>query len=102
LSIRKERGLIREFHGGQDDSKTTHPPESPDLAPSDVFLFGDVNRPLGRCPFDNADGLLFAIGDILDRFGRPTLISIFEEWMRRLQKSIDTEREYVGRPKESI
>jgi hypothetical protein len=76
--------------------RAPHPPDSPDSAPSDFFLFGKGKRQFsGRC-FDNADDLLAAIHDILDGLGRPTLIGVVEGWMRRPQQCIDAKVDHAG------
>jgi hypothetical protein len=73
-----------------------HPPYSPDLAPSDFFLFEDVKGQLSECFFDHADDLLTAVQEILDGFDKPTLVRVFEEWVRILEQCIETEGECVG------
>jgi hypothetical protein len=42
-----------------------HPPYSPDLAPSDFYLFGDAKRCLARLSFEDAYQLLAAAEGIL-------------------------------------
>jgi hypothetical protein len=58
--------------------KAHHPLYSPDLAPSDFLLFGNVKRQLSGCCFDGADDILPAVHRILDGYDRSTLISVFE------------------------
>jgi hypothetical protein len=60
-------------------TRAPHPPYSPDLAPSDFFLFGAVKRQLSKCSFDHVDDLLTAVQEILDGSDKPTLIKFFEE-----------------------
>jgi histone-lysine N-methyltransferase SETMAR len=43
-----------------------HPPYSPDLAPSDFYLFGSVKRCLAGLSFEDADQLLTAIEGVLE------------------------------------
>jgi histone-lysine N-methyltransferase SETMAR len=43
-----------------------HPPYSPDLAPSDFYLFGDVKRCLAGLSFKDLDQLLAAVEDVLE------------------------------------
>jgi hypothetical protein len=73
-----------------------HPPSSPDLAPSDFFLFGYVKRKLMRYHAESPPELLIPIRVILSEIPRETLNAVFLEWMERLQKCIDTNVEYVG------
>jgi histone-lysine N-methyltransferase SETMAR len=87
--------LSMDFLNANGMKKAPHPPYSPDLAPTDSFLFGDVKRQLNGYSFNSAVDLLTAVHHILDGYDRSTLISVFEEWMRRLRQCIDAEREYV-------
>jgi hypothetical protein len=79
-----------DFMDGNRITRGRHPPYSPDLAPSDFFLFGDVKRQLSGCSFDHADDLLTAVREILDAFGARTLIRVSEEWVMRLEQCIET------------
>jgi histone-lysine N-methyltransferase SETMAR len=72
-----------------------HPPYSPDLAPSDFYLFGYVKGCLAGNAFADADELLDAVQRILEGIEKATLQAVFLEWMERLEKCIDTNGEYV-------
>jgi hypothetical protein len=85
-----------DFMNAKRMTRVPHPPDSPDLAPSDFFLFGDVKRPLSGCSFDHADDLLTAVQKTLDSFDKAASIRVFEECVRRLEKCIVTKGEYVG------
>jgi hypothetical protein len=50
-----------------------HPPYSPDLAPSDFYLFGYVKRRLARLSFEDADQLLAAVERVLEGIEKVTL-----------------------------
>jgi hypothetical protein len=82
--------------------KALHPPNSPDEAPLDFVLFADLKSSRSECCFDNSDHPLRAIHHIRDRFDRPTLISLFEECLRRFQQSVDVEGDHSVCPKHSI
>jgi hypothetical protein len=43
-----------------------HPPYSPDLAPSDFYPFGYINRCRARVSFEDADQLLAAVESVLE------------------------------------
>jgi hypothetical protein len=45
--------------------RAPHPAYSPDLAPSDFYLFGYVMQLLSGCQFADQDSLLQAFSDIL-------------------------------------
>jgi hypothetical protein len=44
-----------------------HPPYSPDLAPLDFYLFGDVKKCLAGLSFEDADQLLAAVESVPER-----------------------------------
>jgi len=72
-----------------------HPPYSPDLAPSDFFLFGYVKNLLQGQSFATAADLLAAVQVVLGSIGRPVLLSVFREWMQRLKRCIEINGDYV-------
>jgi hypothetical protein len=76
-----------------DANRMTGAPHPPDLAPSDFFLFGDAKRELSGCSFDDADDLLTAVQEPLDGFEQSTSISVFDEWVKRLEQCIETQGE---------
>jgi hypothetical protein len=73
----------------------SHPPYSPDLAPSDFFLFGPVKTSLRRMVFESAEELLEAVMTILRGIPIETLSATFHQWMDRLQTCIDIGGDYV-------
>jgi hypothetical protein len=72
-----------------------HPPSSPDLTPSDFYLFGHVKRCLAGLSFEDADQFLAAVKDILADIEKLTLQAVFLEWIDRLRKCITTNGEYT-------
>jgi histone-lysine N-methyltransferase SETMAR len=54
-----------------------HPPYSPDLAPSDFFLFGHIKHCLQGIAFPSRAELLAAIYEIVGAIPRPTLEDVF-------------------------
>jgi hypothetical protein len=56
-----------------------HPPCSPDLAPSDFFLFPLVKKSLDQFECDNLDDFLKAITEILGSQQAEDLDSVFQE-----------------------
>jgi transposase len=73
-----------------------HPPYSPDLAPSDFFLFVYVKRKLMGYHAESPSELLIRIRAILSEIPGERLNAVFLEWMERLRKCIDTNGEYIG------
>jgi hypothetical protein len=72
-----------------------HHPYSPDLAPSDLYLFGYVKRCLAGLSFEDADQVLAAVGRVLKGMEKMTLQAVFLEWMDRLRKYIAINEEYT-------
>jgi transposase len=72
-----------------------HPPYSPDVAPSDFYLFGDVKGRLTGQMFESREDLFDAIIEILRSIPMEKLMEVFLEWERRLQRCIDINAEYV-------
>jgi hypothetical protein len=60
--------LSLDFLEANRTTKATSPRCSPDLAPDDFSLFGDMKRQLTGCSFENGDALLRAIHGMLDGF----------------------------------
>jgi hypothetical protein len=78
--------------------RAPHPAYSPDLAPSDFYLFGYVKQFVARQEFPDGEALLAAHNAILGGVEKVTLESVFLEWMERLRRCIDTDGEYVDSP----
>ena len=71
-----------------------YPAYSPDLAPSDFFLFGYTKEKLTGSQFDSREDLLEAIISILTDIPRDLLLKVFEEWKHRLNWVIANNGEY--------
>jgi hypothetical protein len=74
---------------------TPHPLYSPELAPSDFYLFDYVKVCLAGNAFDDADELFGAIQRILENIEKVMLQVFFIDWIERLEKYITTNGEYV-------
>lgn len=72
----------------------SHPPYSPDLAPSDFFLFGTLKNHPGSITFDSPDDILYWIEEKFQNFSIDTLISVFNNWEERLKWVIDNNGNY--------
>jgi hypothetical protein len=75
--------------------RAPHPPYSPDLAPSDFYLFGYIKQLLLGCEFADRDSLLQGVRDILGGIEKATLEGVFCNWIERLHQSIAIGGEYV-------
>jgi hypothetical protein len=72
-----------DFLGSHRMRRATQPLFSPDLAPPDFYLFGQLKIMLTRSVFENEYELLDGIMRVLDRITRDGLESVFEEWVTR-------------------
>jgi hypothetical protein len=71
-----------------------HPAYSPDIAPSDFFLFGYVKEQQKGMQFEDSAALLSNIQEIFENMENGVLIRVFEEWITRLMWVIDHNGEY--------
>jgi hypothetical protein len=58
-----------------------YPPYSPDLAPSDFYLFEYVKSSLTSFSFKDADHILAAVEGVLEGIEKVTLQAVLLEWM---------------------
>jgi hypothetical protein len=75
--------------------RAPHPTYSPDLAPSDFYLFGYIKQLLSGCEFAGRDSLLQGVRDILGGIENVTLEGVFLNWVERLHQSSAVDGEYV-------
>jgi hypothetical protein len=79
-----ENGIIR----------VPHPPYSPDIAPSDFYLFGCLKERLLGKEFADEIELKREIMQILGQISKDELLSVFVEWIRRVHYVINTNGKY--------
>jgi hypothetical protein len=72
-----------------------HPAYSPDLAPSDFYLFDYVQQLLSGYQFADQGSLLQAVSDILVGIEKVTSETVFHIWMGTLCQCSATSGEYV-------
>ena len=72
-----------------------HPPYSPDLAPSDFFLFGLLKKLFERKQFDDENEIFDEVVNCLYSIPISYFSRAFDEWMKRLQQVINTHSEYI-------
>jgi hypothetical protein len=73
-----------------------HPPFSPDLTPSDIYLFGHVKSLLRGESFETRGQLLLAVDGILRSLETWILTKVFLEWMMSPERCIEINDDYVG------
>jgi hypothetical protein len=65
-----------------------HSTYSPDLPPSDFYLFGKLKEQMAGSEFESTTDLLAKIRWLTNAISREELESVFEEWERRLEECI--------------
>ena len=75
--------------------RAPQPPYSPDIAPSDFYLFGYIKGLLAGRTFQSADELLSAVTEILNEISEKTLLRVFKEWEERLNQIIILNGDYI-------
>jgi hypothetical protein len=76
-------------------ARAPHPVFLLDFAPSDFYLFTKLKMALMGAAFASYDGLLQGVMGLLTGISREELEAVFEEWLLRLDKWIQQNREYV-------
>jgi hypothetical protein len=75
--------------------RVPHPPHSPDLAPSDFYLFGYLKGRLAKCHGTTKEDPSRIVTEILNSISEEELVRVFLDWMRRLEQVINTGSECV-------
>lgn len=75
--------------------RAPQPPYSPDIAPSDFFLFGYIKSKLNGKHFDSVESLIEEVQEILSEISKETLKKVFEDWERRLNEVINRNGEFI-------
>ena len=83
------------FLGSHRMKRAPQPPFSPDLAPSDFYLFGKLKTALNGAEFEDEGELLDAVMSVLNGITRDELESVFGEWVARLDACIQGGGDYV-------
>lgn len=74
--------------------RVPHPPYSPDIAPSDFFLFGFIKDKLRGKKFTSPDDLLEAITEILGQISKEDRKRVFSCWIDRCKAVIEHKGSY--------
>lgn len=73
----------------------SHPPYSPDLAPSDYHLFRSLNNHIRNCTFDTEEGLKTWLDDFFnsrtEKFWQDGIQKLVQRW----EEVVDNDGEYV-------
>ena len=87
--------LIDDFLNTYKIRRLPHPPYSPDLAPSDFFLFGYLKMKLEGCVFNNPRELFQTVTKILRDIPKDYFIKAYDEWIQRLHEVKNNGGEYL-------
>jgi hypothetical protein len=75
--------------------RAPHPSYSPDLVPSNFYLFGYIKQLLSGCEFADRDSLLQEMRDILDGIEKVIGEGVFLHWVEGLHQCSAMDGEYV-------
>jgi hypothetical protein len=73
-----------------------HPAYSPDLAPSDFFLFGTVKTQLQNDKIQSRKDLILTIRAIFDEIPKDPLNYVYVSWITRLKWVMKNKRKYFS------
>ena len=71
-----------------------HPPYSPDLSPSDFFLFPRLKKMLSGNKYTSRSSLGSAIYQCLQQIPKEDYLSAFRDWVKMLQNCVSVKEEY--------
>jgi histone-lysine N-methyltransferase SETMAR len=75
-------------------TRIPHPPYSPDIAPSDFWLFGYLKEFLRGAAYPDADTLFAEVQNACGLITQIQIVAVFNNWIERLQWVIDHNGEY--------
>jgi hypothetical protein len=87
--------MTQDFFGHNPMKKLQHPPYSPDISPSDFYLFGKVKSALIRWEIPDEIDLLEATTDILNGISGAELHRAFPCWIAPVQNGIHPGGDYL-------
>ena len=76
-------------------TRLPHPAYSPDLAPSDFYLFGHLKQALGATRFTSAEELKEAVLSQVQKIRPSEIRRVYNHWVRRLQMCQEEGGDYV-------
>ena len=71
-----------------------HPSYSPDVAPCDFYLFGYLKHCIRGLAFADPEALVSAIHNIMAKIDKNVYISVYDEWMTRLERVLELNGDY--------
>ena len=86
---------VQEYMNSHNMKRAVQPPYSPDIAPSDFYLFGYLKDCLKGSKFDTPDELKFAIDQLLLSIPQDELNRVFLKWEEKLRMVTDSKGDYL-------
>ena len=86
--------VIREHLAKNETNTIQHPPNSPDLAPCDFFLFGRLKKPLRGTRYSTGDEVMERSKMALMTIPQTDYKNFFEDWIKRWHKCVAVDGEY--------
>jgi len=77
--------------------RAPQPPFSPDISPTDFFLWGDIKEKLKGSKFEDKDELFEAITENAMKISRETKLNVFQHWIERCQYVITHRGNYFNK-----
>ena len=87
--------IVGKFLCEHNIQRPLHPVYSPDLAPSDFWLFGALDGMKNEETFESGEEILDWVRSKFATFTPELIKRVFEEWEARLQKCIELEGDYI-------
>ena len=85
---------VRQFLASKSVATVEHPPYSPDLVPSDFWLFPKLKTGLKGHRFQDASDIQSHAKTFLRSLKREEFQSCFDQWKHRMEKCVSAEGEY--------
>jgi len=86
---------VQEYMNSHNMKRAVQPPYSPDIAPSDFYLFGYLKDCLKGSKFDTPEELKFAIDHLLLSISHEELFKVFLKWEEKLHMVIESNGDYL-------
>lgn len=86
--------IIREFLVKNNTNTIQQPPNSPDLAPCDFFLFDRLKKPLRGTRFESVEAIKLKSLEALMAIPKTDFQKSFEGWIKRWHKCIAADGDY--------
>jgi hypothetical protein len=87
--------MTRDFVGHHPLKRLQHPPYSPDISPSDFYLFGNVKSALIDQEIPDEINIHEAVTEIGNDVSNAELQRVFQSWIERVERVFDAGGDYL-------